>query len=124
MIDEEKAADLFIEFGRSHGAHNMVRGDRPVIDDYDASVEFVLSDDTGMDTYDHNSNFRNFPLSLHFRGRSALEVAGQLKAHLDGHGFATDAAPSQQVTGAYRVMPSVFVRQVGEDVEVSAHNLN
>lgn len=60
MIDEEQAADLLIEFGRSHGAFSMVRGDRPVIDDYDASIEFVLSDDTGMDTYDHNSHFRHF----------------------------------------------------------------
>ena len=124
MLDEEQAADLLIEFGRSHGAFSMVRGDRPVIDDYDASIEFVLSDDTGMDTYDHNSHFRHFPLSLHFRGKSAADIASGLKAHLDTGGLSTHDAPEIMPNGSYRVRPAVFVRQNGSDVEVTAHNFN
>ena len=121
--EEERAADLLVEFGRSHGAFNMVRGDRPVIDDYEAALDFVLTDDSGMDSYDHNSQFTNFPLALHFKAQNAEAIAGLLKTHLDAHGFTTDEAPSLQTSGAYRVMPSVFVRQRGQDVEVTAHQV-
>ena len=124
MIDEEKAADLFIEFGRSHGAFSMVRGERPIIDDHDAAVDFMLTDDTGMDSYDHSAVLRNFPLSLYFKGRSASEIAESLKAHLDGNGFATEPAPQPLPNGNLRVMPSVFVWQKGQDVEVTVHDLN
>lgn len=62
--EEDRAASLFIAFGRKNGALTMVQGQRRIIDDFDEGVDFVLSDDTGMDSYDFNAPNEAFPLSL------------------------------------------------------------
>lgn len=120
---EDRAASLFITFGRSHGAVTMVQGQRRIIDDLDEGVDFMLSDDTGMDTYDHNAPNESFPLSLHFKGRTAQDVAEGLKAVLDAHGFSTDESPSVTPNGRLRVMRNVFVHQRDQDVFVEVPNM-
>lgn len=123
IADEDKVADLFIDFGRSHGAMTMTQGQKRIIDDYDEALDFVLSDDTGMNSYEHNAPNEAFPLSLHFRGRSLQDVATDLKAVLDQHGFATEETPSATPNGGLRVMRNVFVHQRNQDVFVEVPNM-
>lgn len=123
MVDEDRVANLFIDFGRSHGAMTMTQGQKRIIDDYDEALDFVLSDDTGMNSYEHNAPNEAFPLSLHFRGRTVEDIAADLKAVLDQHGLSTEDTPSPLPNGGLRVMRNVFIRQQHQDVFVEVPNM-
>lgn len=120
---EEVFASLFISFGRSNGAESMIQGQRRVIDDLNESVDYALSDDTGMNAYEFNASNDPFPLSLYFKNRSAQDIAQGLKSVLDLNGFKTEDTPVSIEEGKFRVMPFVFVENHAGGVLVSVPDL-
>ncbi len=102
-------ADLLIEFGRKHGANSMIQGGKRIIDDLDEAVEYVISDDTGMNSYEHGSANSDFPIALQFNAHTPQDIAQALKTLLDDHGLQTETEPVALGNNKFRVMPNVFV---------------
>ncbi|MGH1456576.1 MAG: hypothetical protein ACRBDI_07335 [Alphaproteobacteria bacterium] len=120
-MDSTSFADLAKAFGKQNGAKSIVQNGEPVIDDLEEAVDYLISDDTGMNAFDFNGGNSDFPITLHFnKDKSAEDIARGLADRLSQANILTGDGPVQLEDDMWRVMPNVFVREsnIGVDVNI------
>lgn len=107
-MDQTQAADLFVEFGRENKA-DIMRGGSRIIDDFDEALDYVLSDDTGMNGWD-NGPVGDFPVELRIDNVTFDDIAEKLKGILEQNGFELFDEPVEDTLGSVRIAQHVSLQ--------------
>ncbi len=107
-MDATTTADLFVEFGREHKA-DIMRGGSRIIDDLDEALDYVLSDDTGMNGWD-NRPLGDFPVELRIDNVTFDDIAAKLADTLEQNGFELFDEPVEDTLGNVRIAQHVSLQ--------------